>query len=61
MDFTKTERQEHFQHRVREFMDTEVRPAAARYRRELAEGDRWTPLPVLEELKGKARDAGLWN
>ena len=61
MDFTRTKRQEEFQRRVRGFMDAEVRPAVSRYRRELREGDPWTPLSVLEELKAKARDAGLWN
>ena len=61
MDFTKTKRQEEFQQRVRDFMDAEVRPAVGRYQSELREGDRWAPLGMLEELKVKARDAGLWN
>src|SRR6185295_18136605 len=32
-----------------------------RFRREIAEGDRWQPTSVVEELKEKARAAGLWN
>ena len=24
-------------------------------------GDRWQPAPLIDELKAKARDAGLWN
>jgi len=61
MDFTKTERQESFQRRVRDFMDREVRPAVAQYQRELREGDRWTPIAILEQLKERARGEGLWN
>ena len=47
------------------FMDEHVYPAEARYADELRAnteaGKRWTPLQVIEELKPKARAAGLWN
>src|ERR1700716_3916423 len=48
--------------RVREFVDREVYPAEAVFERQLNEGpSRWQIPPVMEELKAKARAAGLWN
>ena len=47
--------------RVRGFMDEHIYPNEARYEQEVGEGDRWKVLPVIEELKPKAREAGLWN
>ncbi len=61
MDFDLTERQSHFRDRVREFIDAHVRPRQTDYPREIATGDRWQPLRLIEELKLKAREAGLWN
>jgi acyl-CoA dehydrogenase len=46
---------------LRAFMDEHVYPSEPRYYAEIAQGDRWQPLPVVEELKQKARAAGLWN
>jgi acyl-CoA dehydrogenase len=46
---------------LRAFMDQHVYPAERRYHAEIADGDRWQPVPVIEELKGRARAAGLWN
>jgi acyl-CoA dehydrogenase len=43
------------------FMDEHIYPNEAAFRREIADGDRWQPTRVVEELKGKARAAGLWN
>jgi acyl-CoA dehydrogenase len=43
------------------FMDRHVYPAEAVFERQVAEGDRWTPAPVMEELKARACEAGLWN
>ena len=43
------------------FMDEHVYPNEARYDRETGGTDRWRPTPVVEELKAKARAAGLWN
>src|SRR6266849_5186851 len=38
-----------------------VYPNEAVLRRQVAEGDRWQPAPIVEELKARARAAGLWN
>lgn len=63
MDFTLSERQRHWRDRVRAFMDEHVRPMVPTYKAEMeAFGtDRWQPVPVIERLKPKAREAGLWN
>ncbi len=61
MDFDLTERQSFFQLRVREFIETHVRPRVADYHKQVAAGDRWQPLDLIEELKPKAKAAGLWN
>jgi acyl-CoA dehydrogenase len=47
--------------RVRDFIETRIRPRNHDYKTQLNEGDRWQPLPVIEELKPEARAAGLWN
>ena len=48
--------------RVSEFMEKHVYPAEAVYKRELDEAkDRWDVPPVMNELKAKAKSAGLWN
>jgi acyl-CoA dehydrogenase len=65
MDFAYSPRTQALQASVTAFMAEHVYPAEARYGQELAAntlaGKRWTPLPVIEALKVKARAAGLWN
>jgi acyl-CoA dehydrogenase len=61
VDFELTERQASFRRRVRDFIDEHVRPRAGDYHRQIATGDRWQPIQLIEELKPLARDAGLWN
>jgi acyl-CoA dehydrogenase len=46
---------------VKAFMDSYIYPNEDRYHDEVAAGDRWQPVPVLEETKAKAKAAGLWN
>jgi len=65
MDFSPSPRAADLTARVAGFMAEEIEPVEADYHRDLAaarrDGDPWTPLPVLEELKTKARERGLWN
>ena len=61
MDFDLTERQSFFRDRVRDFIETHVRPRVADYHHQVAAGNRWQPLDLIEELKPRAKAAGLWN
>ncbi|WP_418316845.1 acyl-CoA dehydrogenase family protein [Piscinibacter sakaiensis] len=65
MDFAYSDKVLDLQARVSAFMDEHVYPAEARFEAEMgaarAAGNPWQPAPVMEELKQKARDAGLWN
>ena len=48
-------------HRLSEFMNDHVYPNERRYQDEIQSGDRWQPLGLIEDLKAKAKAAGLWN
>jgi len=61
MDFEFSPRQKELVARLSAFMEEHVYPAAPVYDAQQAEGDRWKILPVIEELKAKAKAAGLWN
>ncbi len=65
MDFSYSPRTQELQARLLRFMDEHVYPAEAAWWAEIeantAAGRRWTPLEVIEKLKPKAREAGLWN
>ena len=43
------------------FMDDHIYPNEAVFYEQVAEGDRWQPTAIVEELKRKAKTAGLWN
>jgi len=47
--------------RLLAFMDEHIYPNEGTYRQQVGEGDRWQPTPILEALKPKARETGLWN
>ena len=61
MDFTLSERESYFRDRVRTFIDQNIRPRQADFDEQHHEGDRWKVIPVIEEMKDKAKKAGLWN
>jgi len=62
MDFQPSERCIEFTERLSAFMDEHIYPAEELYERQRSEsGDPHHHPPVMEELKSKAREAGLWN
>jgi acyl-CoA dehydrogenase len=62
MDFQPSARSREFQERLVAFMDEHVYPAEKVYERELREsGDAHHQPRIMEELKSRARERGLWN
>ncbi len=60
MDFEFSDKVKELQRRLQAFMDEHIYPNEQRFRDEI-ERDRWLATSVIEELKPKARAAGLWN
>ncbi len=60
MNFEFTEKTKDLQHRLQAFMGEHIYPNENRFLHEI-ERDRWKPARIIEELKSKARAAGLWN
>ena len=62
MDFTPSPRTVELADRLAAFMEAEVYPNEALYQEQLSAGDtRWKVVPIVEDLKTKAKAAGLWN
>jgi len=65
MDFEYSPRVKELQARLNAFMDEHIYPNEARFHAEVEEnkarGNAWVPTRVMEELKTRARAAGLWN
>ena len=60
MKFEFSDKVKDLQRRLTAFMDEHVYPNEQRHHEEI-ERNRWLPTKVIEELKPKARAAGLWN
>jgi acyl-CoA dehydrogenase len=60
MNFEFNDRVKDLQRRVQEFLDEYIYPNEKRFEDEI-ERNRWQPTKIVEELKPKARAAGLWN
>jgi len=65
MNFEHSEKVLALQAKLARFMDEHVYPNEQRWHEEIEEntraGRRWTPLQLIEQLKTKAREQGLWN
>ena len=61
MDFDYSEKVRGLRKQVSGFMDEYIYPNEKTFYAQIAEGDRWQPTSIVEELKPKARAAGLWN
>src|ERR1700747_3895911 len=61
MEFEHSEKVRTLQARGEAFMADHIYPNEEELFAQVDKGDRWQPVPLLEELKGKARAAGLWN
>jgi acyl-CoA dehydrogenase len=60
MDFDPSPRAQEYVERAGTFLDELVLPALPAYR-EMVRANPWQVPHVVQELKAKARDAGLWN
>ena len=61
MDFSFSDKTREYQERVSAFMDEHVYPNERQFHEQVASGDRWMPVQLIDELKPLARKAGLWN
>jgi len=65
MEFQYSDTVKALQTRLLAFMDEHVYPNERRVHEEIAAnraaGNAWVPSQVIEDLKPKARSAGLWN
>ncbi len=55
MDFAYSPKVQELRERVTAFMDTYVYPAETVFERQVAEGDRWQPTAIMEELKAQGQ------
>jgi len=62
MDFEYSDRTKELMEKIQTFMDDHVYPNEETFFRQIDEGKtRWKPVPIVEELKKKAKAQGLWN
>ena len=61
MDFDYSDKVKDLQDRVTAFMDAHVYPNEQVYRDQTEEGGRWCKPAIMEDIKARAREAGLWN
>ena len=65
MEFDYSPKVKDMQARLLAFMDQHIYPNEARFYEEVAanraKGNAWIPTRIIEELKPKAREQGLWN
>ena len=60
MEFTYSDKVKKLEEKVQAFMDAHIYPRESVYDEQVT-ANRWEQPPVMEELKAKARQQGLWN
>jgi len=61
MDLSYSNRSKELMARLSAFMNVHIYANEARFEEEVAQGDRWQPLVLMEDLKREAQAHGLWN
>jgi len=61
MNFETSDKVKDLERRLVVFMDAHVYANESLFQRQIADGDRWQPTSIVEQLKPLAREAGLWN
>ena len=61
MNIEYSDRVKDLQQRVAAFMGEHIYPNEQTYADQVNEGDRWAAPAIMDELKARARDQGLWN
>jgi hypothetical protein len=61
VNFDYSEKVQELRARLEEFMDRHIYPNEEKWEAHVRSERRWEPVPIIEELKPKAREQGLWN
>ena len=61
MNFEHSDKVKYLQNKLSAFMDEHIYPNEQTYYEQDNSGDRWKVLPLIEALKVKAKETGLWN
>ena len=61
MNFEFSDKIKYLQKKLSAFMDEHIYPNEGKFYEQINTGDRWKIIPLIEELKPKARAEGLWN
>ena len=61
MNFEFSDKVKNLQQKLTAFMDEHIYPNEKTYDEQVADRNRWTVPPVMDELKAKGRAVGIWN
>jgi len=61
MNFEYSDKVKYLQKKLSGFMDEYIYPNEEKFYEQLNSGDRWKVIPIIEDLKPKAKAEGLWN
>jgi acyl-CoA dehydrogenase len=61
LGFHVSPRAQEIYQKLHAFMEAQVYPNERPFHDQKKQGERWQPVPLMEELKAKAKAEGLWN